>query len=422
MRDSIPRLSSIAKRFASCKIHFSLHNKTHIQKNGGFMKLYGTLVLVLALASCGSSNNGGGDGSGGGDASTPGASISAQFIDAPVKGLGFARSSSATSRTGLTGDDGRFDCKVGEPVSFFVRDLKIGNAVPCGSKIYIDEISNDRDLVIGAAALIQSFATESGGTLDLSALNSTNVTLSGLSLTTIDQGTIATKITESGLTRTAKTRAEAETHVNQNLPSVRSSKLESQSGRGPENLVFNRVSASGECWANIAATVEFEKVANNRYRFLVDYWAGYTNISDPFSASLNCGSGEQRLGEDGHYECEEDLGINRIVSASTFSAANYEEFDLSVKRGEKVGCLYEDDSYEISRDCTGGTRVNAAEDFNLKITYGYNYSVDISDNRIVLNYRERGVEVDADESSFNSSNNTVRLKSANYDCSYRKTL
>ena len=83
------------------------------------------LILLSVLTAC----NGGGGGGGGG--SVPGgggvgsvSTISAQFIDSPVKGLDVEGEKSGKKKTG---EKGRFSCESGESITFYLRDLKIGS-------------------------------------------------------------------------------------------------------------------------------------------------------------------------------------------------------------------------------------------------------------------------------------------------------
>ena len=126
-------------------------------------------MLSTLLTACGGGSSSSSSGS---------SSISAQFIDSPVKGLNVEKASGNT----ISADQGRFNCEPGETVKFKIRDFIIGQG-PCGAKIFLDDVvpaaSANR-----IAAVIQSLSTTaaSSGLIDLSAIPSTQV-LSGLDLT-----------------------------------------------------------------------------------------------------------------------------------------------------------------------------------------------------------------------------------------------
>ncbi len=138
-----------------------------------------TLVIstsTLSFIACSGGGGGGSAASGDGFGST----TSAQFIDAPVKGLTFKN---ASGTTGKTGAEGKFSCARGEVVSFELKGLKLGSA-PCGDKIFV----HDLFAPVGVsgfgwskvASVIQSFSTGTSE-LDLTAANDSSLDLSGLS-------------------------------------------------------------------------------------------------------------------------------------------------------------------------------------------------------------------------------------------------
>jgi hypothetical protein len=99
-------------------------------------------------------NGGGGGSSGGGSPVATSSSITAQFIDSPVKGLNVERSISGNA---VTGAEGKFTCQAGETVTFKLRDFEIGSS-RCGKAIYLDEVAPPTT-VDRIAAVLQSLST-----------------------------------------------------------------------------------------------------------------------------------------------------------------------------------------------------------------------------------------------------------------------
>lgn len=189
------------------------------------VKLVGTILTVGAastmIAAC-SGGSGGGASSGDGFGST----ITAQFIDAPVKGLPFKNSTGTSS---LTGAAGKFSCKRGEMIKFNFNDLDLGFA-PCDSKIFIQDLisgTDNKSLAWDqAAAVIQSFALTNSGELDLSSVDLTKIDTTSLtnssdfSNNTALSGILGSSTgayPEGTTLPTAKTIAEATSHANNSL-------------------------------------------------------------------------------------------------------------------------------------------------------------------------------------------------------------
>lgn len=132
------------------------------------MKSTGTKILfsalVLTLAAC----SGGGGGGGGSSAS-----MQAQFIDAPVKGLKVKVNGVAS----LTDAQGKFTCSEGQTTEFFLGELSLGYAA-CGKKIFVQDLSSPETGYAWskAAALIQSFSIAGGGVLDMSVVDHSKLT------------------------------------------------------------------------------------------------------------------------------------------------------------------------------------------------------------------------------------------------------
>ncbi|MBE0498727.1 MAG: hypothetical protein IBX43_05720 [Campylobacterales bacterium] len=76
------------------------------------------IVVVLAFSGCG----GGGGAESSSDTTTV-ATVTGQFIDAPVKGLKYVCSSGANS---MTNNNGEYTCNIGSDVTFYIGTLSIG--------------------------------------------------------------------------------------------------------------------------------------------------------------------------------------------------------------------------------------------------------------------------------------------------------
>ena len=182
-------------------------------------------LMVIAGAGAMVACSGGGSGSSSSPGGGYGSAVSAQFIDAPVKGLAF---SSPSNANGITGDQGKFSCKLGEVVNFSLKGFKLGQAA-CGETIFVHDlfapvgVSNHK--WEQAAAVIQSFATGST-VLDLSAVNATGTDLSSLNYNannaTFDTA-VQTQVTTAAIAGTTHlTTANAQTAANQSLSDLTS--------------------------------------------------------------------------------------------------------------------------------------------------------------------------------------------------------
>ena len=111
-----------------------------------------SLVLSLLLSAC---SGGGGDSSSG----TPTAStVTGQFIDAPVQGLGYLCSSGKRDKTNSNGE---YVCNVGDNVTFFIGSVEIGTAVAQTNAITPYTLfPNNNTATINLARLLQSLDTD----------------------------------------------------------------------------------------------------------------------------------------------------------------------------------------------------------------------------------------------------------------------
>ncbi|WP_374001156.1 hypothetical protein [Bdellovibrio bacteriovorus] len=162
------------------------------------LKATAVATTLVSFAACSGGGGGGGGGSTGGGF---GSAISAQFIDAPVKGLTFTTSSNST---GKTGSQGKFTCKRGEIVNFSLKGLKLGQAA-CGEKIFVHDlfapVGVSGHTWSQAASVIQSFSTGTSE-LDLTAANSSALDLSSLVYGGGFDTTVGNKVTEAAISGT----------------------------------------------------------------------------------------------------------------------------------------------------------------------------------------------------------------------------
>ena len=347
------------------------------------MKARSTFALCSVLAVLASCSGGGGSSSGlsASGSQIPGSSISAQFIDAPVKGLGFQTASGVSGRTG---NNGMFSCKAGELVTFKIHELVIGQS-SCGSKIYIDEINTQTE-VNKAAAILQSLTQESGGVLDLTpVLDSGDLAeLTGnISAVTDTDGAIAAIVSAVDPSLTPKTRAQAREHVNQNLPDFSDDDdFFNVSLLGEQGITLSKTSGHDECYDKVTANVEVREVMvgdKATYRLEVSRYVAHDEGLN-LSESLICDEETQSQG-DLRYECG-NPNISRIFSS---------EYPL-----------------------------RALSNYVEEVNYGYSFNASITGTNIVLNYLERGREVfpNQNQVSVESDHVKIGLSSESYECRY----
>ncbi len=167
---------------------------------------------ILALSSLISCGNGGDSGSSGTDSPT----ISAQFIDSPVKGLNIEKASGNT----VTGVEGNFTCVLGEAVRFKIRDFMVGNG-PCGNKVFLDDVAPvNADRI---AAVIQSLSKPDAATgiIDLSNIPENYTGLASIDVTSDSNlatslGSVKTTLGASNYVPTV-TPVAARAHLNAQL-------------------------------------------------------------------------------------------------------------------------------------------------------------------------------------------------------------
>lgn len=196
---------------------------------GDFMKNLNFLLIALTmttLVSCGGS----GGGKGGGNTAPNGPTkISAQFIDAPVKGLTMV--SVASGATVVTTDNGKFNCTKGEELQVKIAGLLLGTAY-CDTVIFVGDMAyTTGSSYAKIAAVIQSFSEhKSNGDLDLSTPNYTSSELASLSLATTNSNIefaisaiISGRVSPVSISAVSVATASAELENQENLLGVISS-------------------------------------------------------------------------------------------------------------------------------------------------------------------------------------------------------
>lgn len=166
---------------------------------------------VLAMSGCsGSSDDNNGDGKNGGTGDSP-TTLSAQFIDSAVAGLGYDCQSSGKS--GLTDTNGYFNYVSGDTCTFKVGDITLGSAQPTGSVFTPRDLTTVEPNLTNTLRLLQ--------TLDKDENLSNGISLpSGLTGTLALDGDfdaeINTFLSNNSITNTVVTAEDAKAHFENN--------------------------------------------------------------------------------------------------------------------------------------------------------------------------------------------------------------
>lgn len=285
---------------------------------GGFVnKKYILGLSLLSLVGC--SGNSGGGSSLPAVASTNetefGESMTAQFIDAPVKGLKFKTSSGAQLETGA---EGKFSCLRGELVSFSLGGLDLGYSA-CGEKIFVqDLISKTPNYSWNqAAAILQTFSINKTDYLDLSQIDHNQLNLTGISYNStpanLDLSAELTSALASGAYNNvvalerpsaAITVLDAQTEANNSFTShvSLSTQLSSvlaqlkDAGGSAIDIDGELISESlipgmeeENCWKNIKAQASVTS-ANGVYSFNINNAVSFNNVAD-LEVDSTCSTG-----------------------------------------------------------------------------------------------------------------------------------
>jgi hypothetical protein len=119
------------------------------QKN--ILSIVTSLVTAIVLGACSG---------GGGSSSDPvtATTVTGQFIDAPVQGLGYLCSSGKRDKTNSNGE---YICNVGDNVTFFIGSVNLGTVAAQSAAITPYTLfPNNVDAAINLARLLQSLDTD----------------------------------------------------------------------------------------------------------------------------------------------------------------------------------------------------------------------------------------------------------------------
>ena len=399
------------------------------------MKNLAVLVaLPMALVACGGDS--GGSSSGGGIVA-PGASISSQFIDAPVKGLKVQK----TSGDGETGANGVFSCKAGEELNFWLKEIngkgiKVGTA-NCGSKIYIDDLAGVNPDIAGA--LIQSLSTGDHATrkeLDLTAFNATSfdlhATIGGIGSLANDND-IDTLITQvkavaADLPVEPVKISDARTHINSNLPAQEDDVLEdiALGGEHTLRLTPHASNPEGYCWENVQVKVQLAPITvgegKKAYRFNVTEYLAWENSADaPNVSSCDGQEHEAGTGTDIWYQCL-STPVSKIMTGRSVSGSKYEAYSFSIPEGATAICKH-DEGYEFNYQPSlgvqcmtdGETPVLAAKALTLDVGQGWNFNIAVTNSSYTVSFTENAVDIGATLDGNGKATGYTQYK---FNCSY----
>lgn len=270
------------------------------------MRNFGAVIMISSLTvlvSCsGSKNSSSGPGNPG-----VGDPMTAQFIDAPVKGLKFKTESGVDSSTG---DAGKFTCKRGELVTFSLGGLNLGHAA-CGDQIFVQDLaSNSAGYSWSqAASALQTFAIDKTEILDLSVVDQSKIDLSAITYTNFD-GPIASAHTAAlgvaydgvdssdtlpSVVIPAAAAAAANTYLANSivLPDLLNTvlfrfngaiKLKGTLAKG----TLSPVGGEELCWNKLDVNASVVTANGGAYQFAVQKALGYTQDSDLTSDGSSC--------------------------------------------------------------------------------------------------------------------------------------
>lgn len=317
--------------------------------------------LLLSLVSCGGSSKGGGSSSD----SVEGEAITGQFIDAPVKGLNIVRT---ISGAGVTGEQGKFDCKTGEGVTFKLRNIVLGTAA-CGEKIYLDDIA-EGDKRNNIAAILQNLSktAASSGLIDLSVIPANqsftfNLASANASAVLSEIVTARSSVeAAAGTTLTAQVSiADAITHANSNLPAPASdlaAVLTTYVTNGP-TVVFTETTRNKECIPFITAAIDVNKIGNG-------YVAGFKGGSVFASKTAPVYECNEAPTENANcYEMDDDFADSfRVVNNGLITlSSKYQTTYTAKKNAQNEGFIeYEDKDLITGETKTGTETFDSAED------------------------------------------------------------
>ncbi len=381
------------------------------------------IALPLTLVACGGDS---GSSSGGGSSVyTPGNSIEAQFIDAPVKGLKYT----IGTTNSFTGDNGILSCKSGEEVTFSVGDKVIGS-VTCGEKIYISDLVLPGNIESPniAASLIQSLSKTVNGVLDLSQFNEAEYSISGIDLTNEVNAdfAIASAVTAVGNGLIHVNVADATEHVLANLPDLSSDSTMATLAVATTNgtwLTLNKISGDGNCWDKFSAKLEVKETVQasgkKNYRFSIlkaighDTDANLTTYEDFEQADCNSESNE--------YYCDLQPVHPRYMTNRAISISSYLETPETFSKVDTKVCISNEDYYwGTFTSCDSGySSYSANNDYVGIWAEGFNLGFTVTNSSYSLKFNESWSGLIPNLASI--SGNTIGFTKSSANCSYSAT-
>lgn len=392
------------------------------------MNLALLIALPLTLVACGGDS---GSSSGGGSSVyTPGNTIEAQFIDAPVKGLNYTIGTTTLS----TGDNGMFSCKSGEDVTFSVGDKIIGS-VTCGEKNYIS------DLVLPgtvgsteiAASLIQSLSKTVNGVLDLSEFNELNQSISSVDLTTEPNAdfAIAATVTAANIGLIHVNVADATEHVLANLPDLSSDATMSTLAAATTNgtwITLNKTSGDESCWDKISAKIEVEETiqtsGKKNYRFSI-----LNGLSHDTEGNLTTNDDFERICTEDisneYYNCYTRPLSGRYMSDRSISISTYTTGSENISKNTMKVCVSADrefiwgDNETCAGEFSSYTLYSTDKDYTNNWSEGLNVGFTLTDSSYSLTFNDSWSELIPNLASI--SGTTIGFANMSVNCSYSGT-
>jgi len=187
------------------------HQGLRFVRSGGLLL---ASAAALTLAGCGG-GNGGAVGAG---------TVTGQFVDAQVAGLGY-KCGSATALSGTTDATGQFTCNTGEAVAFYVGDILLGSVASVQTKVTPLDLAGagatpSHPTVVNIVRFLMSISSTpaASGTLTIDASVVTAAKGKTVDFTNVMAGDLDTVINAVKPTAaTLATEAEATSHMSSSL-------------------------------------------------------------------------------------------------------------------------------------------------------------------------------------------------------------
>lgn len=382
------------------------------------LKKLAVLALPLVIVSCGSDNGGG---SSSNPTTTPGASISSQFIDAPVKGMNVE--GSVTGKK-MTADNGAFSCANGEELTFSLANVEIGKT-NCNSWIHLFDLAPSSGITLNkAASLIQSLSTGSD-VLDLSSFNAKPEAATLTALTTVDSSYVSL-LNIPGLVHVDET--EAMSRATSNLKDLSSDSIFSELASAtttPQEVFLKGASSNNQddCFETVRVKLKVEEAdmsgGKKAYQFKVTEYKAY----DGETAPTECD-------EDENYDCSIDP-FSKYITGRTIIGSKYDKMGFKYDQGDTIACYsVQKEEYYVSEDTVEGVcdsqdkAIKASKAQEFEFDFGMNFNIEITDTNIKIGYFEKNSNFSPVFSNENDPDNTTVYLQQTPDasCSYSGSI